>query len=149
MRKDIRIRILQILEVPATVTEIKLKLRDVKSFGTIAYHLKNLEEECVIKKNKDTSKRGSPTKYSLIDKNLIEVIKKMREDSIVSKQAILKKIKEQPLIEDREISRFVEISDLPHTAVDDIFGCTNENLATLHFKITEKGEKFLKQKELQ
>ena len=147
MKKDIRSRILIILSEPATVTALKEKLKDVESFGTIAYHLKKLEKEGIVEKEKDTTKRGSPTTYSLVDKDLIKIIKKMREDSVISRVAILRRIKNNPSIEEGELSLFVDRSDLPSAAEDDIFGCTDDNLATLHFEITEKGEKFLKQNE--
>ncbi len=147
MKKNIRDRMLEILITPSTVTVLKDKLKDVDSFGTIAYHLKKLEEEGIVEKEKDTSKRGSPTTYSLIDKSIIHIIKERNKNAKISKKAILREIKENPMIEDAILSLFVERADLPHLSLDKIFDCTNEGLATLHFKITKKGERFLRQNE--
>lgn len=144
MKKDIRTRILDILIEPSTVTEIKTKLKDVESFGTIAYHLKKLESEAIVTKKKDSSKRGSPTTYSLTDKDFVEILKTDRKYSIVAKKEILKLVNENPMIEDGEITSHIKRSGLPEAALDEVLECVNDNLTTLHFKITKKGLKFLK-----
>jgi DNA-binding HxlR family transcriptional regulator len=58
-----RDRIIYELNERKSVTELFNKLK-VKSFGTIAYHLKKLEEEGIILKEK-TKVRGNKTYYWL------------------------------------------------------------------------------------
>lgn len=148
MKKDIRTRILSILVDPTTVTGIKEILKDVESFGTIAYHLKKLQDDGIIDNRKDTSKRGSPTTYFLVDKNLIEAMKEIRRDSIMGKMEVLKIVKDREFIEEGELTALLERSGIPEKdigiVVDEIFGCSNEKLTTMHFKITPRGLRFLK-----
>ncbi len=143
MAKDVRKRILDILAEPSTVTAIRTKLKDVGSFGTIAYHLKELHDNGVIGKDKDESKRGSPTTYYLINKDVISKVKKARESRELSKTEILKKIKESPMIEDRELSLYLERLGMSESLIDEVMNCNGDNLTTIHHKITPKGLKFL------
>jgi DNA-binding HxlR family transcriptional regulator len=147
MAKNVREEILKILAKPTTVTELKNKIKGVRSFGTLAYHLKNLESEGIITKNE--KKKGEQIRYSLMDKRISKLLEKLKEKEKEAKIIILKKLKENPLMSDQELERYLEQSildekELPHV-IDQIFGCSNENLATLHFKITPKGLKFLEQ----
>ena len=56
-------RIVKLLSTPKTVTELKRKLPEISSLGTLAYHLKILSDSGFIESIKDKTKRGSPTTY--------------------------------------------------------------------------------------
>jgi len=144
--KNIKEEILKILENPTSPTEIKKKLKDVNSFGTIAYHLKQLEEEGVITKEKDNKKQGQPTKYKLNSPEIRKRIKISNEEEEKRKIAFLNCIKENPLKEDAVIMNMLENEGFDDDwMAETSMNCNNENLAVFCWKITKKGENFLKQ----
>lgn len=143
MVRDVRKRILNILAEPSTVTSIRTKLKDIESFGTIAYHLKELYDNGVVGKDKDESKRGSPTTYYLLNKDVINKVKKGRENRRKAKYVILKIIKDEPMIEDKELLWYLQRLGLSDVDVDEVMNCVSDSLTTFHHKITTKGLNFL------
>ena len=145
MNEGIREKILKILSSPSSVTEIKSKLPEVKSFGTIAYHLKNLKNEGVVTSVKDNKKQGQTTIYKLNSPEIIKRISAWNKTKKEMELIILKKIKENPLIEDGELSNILEQEGLDWEFGEDIIlECAGKHLSVLCHKITPKGEKFLK-----
>ncbi len=145
MEKSVKNQIIQILVNPSTVTEIKNQLPKVKSLGTIAYHLRNLESENIITKIKDKKKQGQPTTYSVKSKESLAFFEKMDAREKKEKIAFLLHLKKNPGISDNQI-----INDLINqgfnedSMADSSMAVLNENLATMSYNITKKGEKFLK-----
>lgn len=139
----IREKILKILKIPCSVSDLKEKIPEVSSFGTISYHLKVLEKEGKIKKKKMKDKRGQPTYYSLKEikapKTQEEMIKWLGENKLKYKIKVLKLLKEKP----RDDIFFAEDEDLE----DVVFDLSNEGLSKFTHSITPKGEKFLKENE--
>jgi len=146
MGKNIKDEILRILSKPTTVTEIKRKLPKVKSFGSISYHLKNLEREGVITKEKETKKQGQPTKYKLNSPGIKKRIKEFYDQKKKYKIAFLNQIKQNPMKEDAVVTNELENAGFNYDIIKDIsMDSENEKLAVFCWKITQKGEKFLKE----
>lgn len=144
-KKNIREEILRVLSTPSTVTEIKNKIPEITSFGTLSYHLKNLENERIITKTKDKKKQGQPTRYKLESPEVIERLEKFRNIVIQNKVSVLRLIEKDEFIEDSIMLKTLERQGGDSEFIGDMsMECVNENLATLHFKITPKGKQFLK-----
>jgi len=143
MGKDIRNIILNALSTPATVTELKKRTPNIKSFGSIAYHLKKLENKGIVTKKADTTKRGHPTTY-ILNKDMLLIINEEKKRREKGMRVILEKIKQKPYITDNELTTFINQSGIDYLLEDDIFETINNNLSTICFKLTPKGEKFIK-----
>jgi len=146
MEKSLRNKILEILVVPTTVTELKNKLgKNVKSFGTLAYHLKILEKESLITKDKDNKSQGQPTKYKLVSKEQLKRILNMQEETKKYQLTFLKYIQENPLKDDATMLNDLENMGFNSEIMGDVaFDCSNNKFSVLCHKITKKGESFLK-----
>lgn len=148
MRKNIRKEILKILSTPSTVTEIKKKLPDVSSLGTIAYHLKNLEEENLITKNKDKKKQGRPTTYRLESKEIREEIRKYKEEEKEILISCLDIMNKNPNITENQLINEMENLGFEYDKfIDKIMDTINNKFSIISFTITYKGKEFLKQNE--
>ncbi len=89
-----RERILQLLKKPLNVTQLKKRLPEVSSFGTLAYHLKILREKKLVVIIRKEKKQGGPTFYvskglSRVRKlsNVQRILVEIREDPEARKQA--------------------------------------------------------------
>jgi len=146
---DIKLRnkILEILVNPTTVTTLKEKLPQVKSFGNLSYHLKILENEEIIAKDKDKKKPGQPTKYHIVSKIQLAQISKDNKEKMKVDIAYLEQIAKNPM-QDHNIL-YLELKnkgiDLANVNSDITSDSINENLVTQHFKITPKGLKYLQE----
>ena len=135
----IRERILKILKVPISVSDLKNQLPDVSSFGTIAYHLKKLKKEGLIKKTKKKKERGKPTYYSLIGvehpkEKIKETYDRMKKRLILK---VLEKLKENPQKD--------SIFDTPDEELNDAsMDAVGKGYSYLVHHITPKGLKFIK-----
>jgi len=153
----IRNKILKILQKPTGVSELKNKLTEISSFGTIAYHLKELEKEGLIKKENKKKLRGQPTTYFLtslkIQKSPDDFLKKYDERRKLVKAEILKTIKENPNINDKELKKIlIKKINFDWEGVDgddyvDICFDYNENYVIRCYTLGIEGEKFLKENE--
>jgi DNA-binding PadR family transcriptional regulator len=143
---NLREEILKAVSNPSTVTEIKNKIPEIKSFGTLAYHLKKLKTDGIITKKKEENKQGQPTKYKLQSLKEIERLEKWREERKKEKIIFLEFLKKNELVEDNDMLNRLELEghDLDFMG-DASMSCVGDKLATLHFKITPKGKKFLKE----
>lgn len=146
MKRSIKDRILQILIKPSTVTEIKNKIPELKSFGTLSYHLKQLENDHIITKEKQAKKQGQPTFYKLVDQKTKNILDKMEALDTKIKIAALKIVKEHPNIsDDHLVNALVKQGFDSELAGDITMGLVGDNLTELQHEITIKGEKFLKE----
>jgi DNA-binding MarR family transcriptional regulator len=146
MIKDVRGEILKALATPATVTELKRRTPNIKSFGSIGYHLKILEKEGIVVKKVDKTKRGYPTTYTLNSKEIIKDIKSYEKDLLEQKKYFLKIIKENPLIEMEALDLKMKRDGRGDVVFSDAkTDCLNEGLYILKHEITAAGEKFFKQ----
>ena len=142
---SVRNQILRILTNPSTVTEIKNKLPKIKSFGTIAYHLKELELDHIITKEKQKKIRGQPTIYKIQTKDVLSRINQIKNEEQKVTLLFLEYIKDHPYANTLEVDEFLDgipgyyeaYQDIPSEAV-------NNRLASFHYKISGKGLKFLK-----
>lgn len=149
----IRNRILKILSIPTGVSELKEQIKEVSSFGTIAYHLKELESEGLISKYKQEKKRGQPTKYFLTSlkknpKKMIEYWKK-REKLIIKNTLLF--LKENLNSTEEQIQEYLinKIKLVKYSGEGDIVFnlIVNSNYVKPIYKLTPEGEKFLKENE--
>lgn len=140
-----------ILINPTTVTGIKNKLPKVKSLGTIAYHLKNLENENIITKTKEVKKQGQPTTYKISSQEISKRMKEGKKEEREQELICLNIIKDNPHITDDEIIAKLKNEGYEEKYGDRIwsdtpFNLANNHLTTINYKITEKGLKYLKKK---
>jgi hypothetical protein len=143
--EDVRNKILDILLVPSTVTEIKTKLPKVKSFGTIAYHLKNLEKENIITKNNIVKVKGEPIKYQILDKKTRDWYNKYDRERKKYRYAFLKHIRDNPNIEDEKMILDLKNQGYEEDLMGDVsLGGSNNNFSMLCHRITPKGLNFIK-----
>jgi DNA-binding transcriptional ArsR family regulator len=147
-KPNVREEILRLLINPLTPTELKNRLSHIKSFGTIAYHLNKLEEEHIITKEKLKDKQGQPTKYTLASKLVrsnYEKIDKLRQDYLL---AFLKYVRDNPDVEDGRMIRELKEQGYDEDGIGDIsLDGSYKSLTTLRHRITQKGEKFLRDNE--
>lgn len=139
----VRKKILEVLKNPTSVSDLKNKIPEVSSFGTIAYHLKQLENEGLIKKKKISDERGKPTYYFL--KNVKKIpstkkeIEKLYEKLILGGMIkTLELLKKKP----REDDFFIKYND--GELADSIMDCNIKGLSKISHTLTEEGEAFLK-----
>lgn len=146
MSKNVREQILKILIKPTTVTELKEKIKDVKSFGTIAYHINELMKEGIITKN-EKEKKGDKITYQVSSKEKMKFysdLKKTEEDYI---KKVLTFVKNKPNIERQDLLIYFEKLGVDIDYIyQQMLECENENYMSVFYKINPKGEKFLKQK---
>jgi len=146
MEQSVRGKILSILSEPTKVQDIKKAIPRIKSFGTVAYHLKQLEREGIITKHKEKKKQGQPTFYKIQSREVLNKIKQDKEEDKKYKILFLKYLEQNPGVSDKQL-----IADLMNVGLDlGIIGdlttdCLNDNLYVLMYKITPKGKKFLEE----
>jgi DNA-binding HxlR family transcriptional regulator len=147
MEKNMGEEILKVLLKPSTVTEIKTKIPKIKSFGTIAYHLKRFEEEGIVIKKKEANKQGKPTTYQIKENSLIKSYKKEIEEEEKKLNDLLLIIKNNPEITRKELISKLEEADREDLIHSDVFAdkLHNQNYCSYILKITKKGLKHLKE----
>ena len=150
---DVRKEILNILNNPTGVSDLKLKLKDVKSFGTIAYHLKNLKQEGLIDSFKDKSRRGNPTTYFKKTSELNEEEKEVKLKEMVKKQIdnqiiALKLLSNKGYVKEDLINqKALEVN--PQYNGFELWSKIDElrfekEFIEVYYKLNDKGEEFLK-----
>jgi len=146
MKKTFREEILGVLSEPSTVTEIKNKIPRIKSFGTLAYHLKILEKEKVITKEKQKKKQGQPTTYKIVSNKVKASAEEYNRKFSRHFLEVLNMIDKNPNLNQNDLyNRLMEKGlDMGYIG-DALTDAYNENYTILSSKITEKGKQFLKE----
>jgi predicted transcriptional regulator len=146
LESSIKEKIIQILVEPTTVTEIKNKLKEIKSFGSISYHLKNLIKEGIVIKEKDTKSQGQPTRYKLNSKKVLTRIKNLNEWVNKNTLIYLKFLKDNPLISDNNMLNELEKRGFNRDVMGDrATDSLIKNYSEIYHKITPKGERYIKE----
>lgn len=148
MAMSIRDQILKVLVKPTTVTEVKNKLPKIKSFGTVAYHLKELEKEGIITKVKQEKEQGRPTSYQVREKKILDAFKEIEKTEESIRISLLKLLKRTPSISDDEaIDIIAQESKIDPEIIGDVLTDMDyQGLAEICWKILPKGERYLKNK---
>jgi predicted ArsR family transcriptional regulator len=155
-KKSIKVKdtILELLDNPQTATDIKEKLLGISSMGTVLYHLKNLVNEGLLVREKQTKVRGQPTYYYLASlkrrgfNSLQEFISKSEEEqkekkikATIEALKILKKGKKSLWELDEELNKRKELDE---DSIWQIVG--NKNIyVKQEVDITPEGLRFLKE----
>jgi len=143
MTQGIRNKILSVLIEPSTITDLKNKIPEVKSFGTLVYHLNLLENEGKITK-KHKEKKGDKILYKLTDAKIIKVFEEMEKRDKKYLIAFLKMIKSNPHIEDSILLNKLEQEGFDSNLMNDIFSNSiSRHFSVIQHKITPRGLKFL------
>ncbi len=141
---NIRTKIMDILDENSTsVTELKKLIPEIKSFGTLAYHLKILEKEGKVFKRVYDKERGKPT-YYFTKRSKKDVSMRYEELKInFNKKRIKEKLRVLSLLKKGSLtqnSKDYDINLIPVLAL-----CNSEGLSVISHNITPKGIDFLKQ----
>lgn len=145
---NLKARILYYLEIPMTASDLQEYL-GVQNFGTIHYHLKNLEKENKIKSVQLKNIRGKPVYYFLrkdedkfkdFPNNYIKYIYDIKNKKREVCLKILSKLENSPSYVKEIESLFDKALDLDE-AVNILY---NSEYVKLKAEITKKGEKFLR-----
>ena len=146
--EKVKDQIINLLRNPLTATDLKERLPSVSSMGTIAYHLKNLEESGIVVKEKMEKVRGQPTYYYLAIlkrlgfKDWSELERSQQKDKLKKHIKLLKDIASRP----QDAFELVDRYD-PDEQDDDLFDMifNRNDKIKLMAEITEEGKRFLKE----